>query len=376
MPSSTIARSTAFQRFSIAVVVCAVLLIWWGAATTTTDAGMAFHDWPLSLGSVNPEGWLSYAIPFWEHSHRLLATLVGVLVLVQFCWSYIRSGKQAIECVLITLLLGFVFSAYVKAGAERVDPEVKAALMDRAYLLSLLPLAWLIWGFFRQSWDFLVKCCALALIMVTTQAIFGGLRVTEISDALAVVHGCFGQLFFCLLVLIALSSRPSWAALGFTFSQRSKKWIRISSVILFGSVVMQLIWGASMRHHHRYGLADEGLLLTRGQLIPPLDDGIIALMFLHKSTGFLLGFFILGIFLLTRSFGQLGAGKPSRRLSQALLIMVAVQISLGLGVIASSKEFWVTNVHVLNGLGILAVSFVFAVRALRSKASAPESATV
>ncbi len=367
MPSSTIARSTAFQRFSISVVVCAVLLIWWGAATTTADAGMAFHDWPLSLGSVNPEGWLSYAIPFWEHSHRLLATLVGVLVLVQFCWSYIRSWKQALECLLVTIMLAMVFSAYVKAGAERVDPEIKAALMNRAYLLSLLPLAWLITGFFRSSWDFLTKCCGLALIMVTTQAIFGGLRVTEISDALAVVHGCFGQLFFCLLVLIALASRQSWATFGFTFSDRSKKWIRTSSALLFVSVVMQLIWGASMRHHHRYGLADEGLLLTQGQLIPPLDDGIIALMFLHKSTGFLLGFLILGIFLLTRSFGTLGAGKPSRRLSQTLLIMVVVQISLGLGVIASAKEFWVTNVHVLNGLGILAVSFVFAVRAIRSK---------
>ena len=92
-------KSTAFQLFAKAVVVVAILLVWWGAATTTKQAGMVFADWPLSLGSFNPPGWLENMIPFLEHSHRLLAKLVGILVLVLFSWSYVKSGRRALEVV-------------------------------------------------------------------------------------------------------------------------------------------------------------------------------------------------------------------------------------------------------------------------------------
>ena len=81
--------SASFYRYSCAVLAVAILLIWWGAATTTKQAGMAFADWPLSLGSINPDGWLRNLVPFLEHSHRLLASLVGVMVLILFSWAYL-----------------------------------------------------------------------------------------------------------------------------------------------------------------------------------------------------------------------------------------------------------------------------------------------
>ena len=89
----------AFRFFTKLVVLFTILLIWWGAATTTKQAGMAFPDWPLSAGSVNPDGWLSYMIPFLEHSHRLLGKWVGILVLVLFAWSYVRSWRSLLEVV-------------------------------------------------------------------------------------------------------------------------------------------------------------------------------------------------------------------------------------------------------------------------------------
>ena len=112
-------RSRAFQIFSRLVVFVAVLLIWWGAATTTKQAGMVFADWPLSLGSFNPPGWLDYMVPFLEHSHRLLAKLVGVLVLILFSWAYVRSGKQALEVVLLVLVLVVTLGVFIAAGDER-----------------------------------------------------------------------------------------------------------------------------------------------------------------------------------------------------------------------------------------------------------------
>jgi heme A synthase len=138
-------RSLSFQWFSRLVVFVAVLLVWWGAATTTKQAGMVFADWPLSLGTVNPPGWLEHMVPFLEHSHRLLAKLVGILVLALFAWAYVRTRQQALEVVGLVLLLAVVLGVFIAAGSERFDADLKRRLLLTALGLSVLPIAWLAW---------------------------------------------------------------------------------------------------------------------------------------------------------------------------------------------------------------------------------------
>lgn len=64
---------------------CGFALLWAavvfqaGGFTTTIGAGMAFLDWPLSNGSVNPPGWLTDLDRFAEHSHRLAAFKLGLI---------------------------------------------------------------------------------------------------------------------------------------------------------------------------------------------------------------------------------------------------------------------------------------------------------
>src|SRR3954463_15934569 len=57
------------------------VLVALGAFTTTIGAGMAFPDWPLSNGSVNPKGWLTDIAMFAEHSHRLSGTTMGLIAI-------------------------------------------------------------------------------------------------------------------------------------------------------------------------------------------------------------------------------------------------------------------------------------------------------
>ena len=57
------------------------VLVALGAFTTTIGAGMAFPDWPLSNGSVNPHGWLTEIDKFAEHSHRLSGTVMGIVTI-------------------------------------------------------------------------------------------------------------------------------------------------------------------------------------------------------------------------------------------------------------------------------------------------------
>lgn len=365
-------RSPAFQWFARFVVFVAILLVWWGAATTTKQAGMVFADWPLSLGTVNPPGWLEHMIPFLEHSHRLLAKLVGILVLALFSWSYVRTWQRGLEVVGLVLLLAVVLGVFIAAGSERFDADLKRRLLLAALGLSLLPIAWLVWSWRSRSWDLVQKLTALALLMVTTQAIFGGLRVTEISNAFAVVHGCFAQCFFCVLILIVMVSGERWQTGGFTGSSVLLRRSRLAGVALVVIVLMQLIFGASMRHFHRHALPDDDLFLTQGQWIPSFEDPMIALLFLHKFTAFALLLFVVGMFL--RLGGAVANPAIGRLVTPrlhvgAILGLIGVQITLGLTVIGTDKSFWVTNVHVLNGLLILALAFVFAVRAIRGKST-------
>lgn len=358
-------RGPAFRAYSRLVVVVAVVLVWWGAATTTKQAGMVFADWPLSLGSFNPPGWLDNVIPFLEHSHRLLAKLAGTLVLGLFAWSYVRSGKQALEVLALVVFLAVVLGFFIAAGNERTDAAVKSRWLGLGLLLAAFPVAWLVWSWRCRGWDLVQKLSGLALLMVVTQAILGGLRVTEISNAFAVAHGCFAQCFFCVLILIVMAAGHGWHSAGFASAPVPVTKTRIAGIALVGIVLMQLVFGASMRHFHRHALPDDGLLLTQGRWIPSFEDPMIAMLFLHKFTALTLLLFIIGMCL---SLGKPGAGTPARH-ALAILGLILFQILLGLTVIGTDKSFWVTTIHVLNGLLILAASFVFAVRAVKSAAA-------
>src|SRR3954471_24073091 len=57
------------------------VLVALGAFTTSIGAGMAFADWPLSNGSVNPHGWLTEIDKFAEHSHRLSGMMMGLITI-------------------------------------------------------------------------------------------------------------------------------------------------------------------------------------------------------------------------------------------------------------------------------------------------------
>lgn len=362
----------ALHRYVIALGVTTVLLIWWGAATTTKQAGMAFADWPLSLGSINPPGWLDYMVPFLEHSHRLLATIVGFMTLILFAWSFRRDGGRFLELIGLVLWLAFTFALFIKAGAERQSAERKSLLLLWGCLAGVLPVLWLgiSWAR-RKRWTSVTRFSGLALLLVTSQAILGGLRVTEISDTFAVIHGCLAQGFFCLVILIAFLTSPRWKDRKDALVESQRRPLRWISSLLVFSIVGQLILGALMRHHHRSGLADTGIFLTGGRWFPAWggeisggDPWILLLMFAHKYWALVVFGLSLGV----------GAWLWSRRdvpvglLRHSLVIvgLLVVQILLGVSVLLTGspehKRFWVTNFHVLNGLAILATAFALTVR--------------
>ena len=95
-----------------------VLVLQAGGFTTSIRAGMAFLDWPLSNGSVNPPGWLTEIDKFAEHSHRLAATGLGLLCVAIAIAHGLRENRRAVRVAAYALVGLVVFQGLL--GGLRV----------------------------------------------------------------------------------------------------------------------------------------------------------------------------------------------------------------------------------------------------------------
>lgn len=345
--------SPSFHLLSWVTLLVGASLIWVGAAVTTTDSGMAFSDWPLSSGSVNPPGWLSFQPQLLEHGHRIIATLVGLLTLTMFVWQWREARQYTVEAVT---LVG-VFAAMVGASSKHV--------WWVAAVLGLACLSWLTWSLFCRNWPLLLKLTSAALVLVVAQALLGGARVLKVSDPFGVAHGCLGQLFYCMLIAIALVSSKGWQGSECLIEGNKHRRMVILTTLLFAATSMQLLFGAIVRHTQRQALVATDIFTTSGHLIPPTDPFNAFSIFMHKSWGLVV--FTLAITTAILTWRVLKDQGWLSWLPKLLVMLPILQITLGVYVLLTARKFWVTNIHVLNGLLILAVSFVLLITAWRSR---------
>jgi heme a synthase len=136
-------------RLALATLGATGVLILLGGLVTNTGAALAVPDWPSTFGYnmvLFPWSRMVGGI-LYEHSHRLMGALVGVLTLA-----------------------------------------LAAALWREGGRLRRLGL--------------------VAVAAVVAQGVLGGLRVVLLEDTLAIFHGCLAQAFFALLAVIALLTAP------------------------------------------------------------------------------------------------------------------------------------------------------------------------
>ncbi|MFQ3578299.1 MAG: COX15/CtaA family protein [Verrucomicrobiia bacterium] len=159
-------------------------LMFLGGLVTTRDAGMAVPDYPLSFGRLNPPGWWQLEEVALEHSHRLVAATVGIVI------------------ILLT-------AAIWRGTRERV-----------------------------------VRSLALAALgLVIVQGLLGGLRVIFNSLDLAIVHGILAHGFFSLLLLLAI-----YVTWGNPRRDEAREIPAFVVWVFVASVFLQLIVAAVMRH--------------------------------------------------------------------------------------------------------------------------------
>lgn len=185
------------RRYSLLTVLTTAALISWGGFVTSIEAGMAFPDWPTSLGSynlINPvDRWWAVTPYLAEHGHRLIAAFVGFLTIGLAGWTWWS------------------------------DP--------RAWMRKL--------GF-----------AALGLVIV--QGVLGGLRVVWISVDLAMVHACAAQLFFATLVAMWFFTTDTWRNRRglFTASPEASRFRTVATAAT-ALIYVQIVLGAFLRQHGR-----------------------------------------------------------------------------------------------------------------------------
>jgi cytochrome c oxidase assembly protein subunit 15 len=295
-----------------------------GAFTTSIGAGMAFPDWPLSNGSINPEGWLRDIYMFAEHSHRLFGTVMGLLAIGTAVWLQLR------------------------------DPR-----------------AWVR----RLGW------AALAIVVI--QGLIGGKRVLldsievpgfdlTLGQMLTIPHGILAQVYVCVLFAIAAALSRPWLV----GAERSvPAALRRAAAALVVLVLAQLVIAAVMRHNMA-GLAIPSFphSTPEGGWLPASSDFRVTIHFVHRVMALVLTGAILALAVVI--WRQAAASAGLRRLATALVFLLVVQIALGAATVLSLRDPYFTTGHVIVGALLLAVSFLLAFwmhRPLRA-ATAPAAA--
>src|ERR1700737_972447 len=74
------------HRFAVFTVCWTVLLFIAGALVTSKDAALSVPDWPRSFGTWFPSLRMVAGGAVFEHSHRVIAAVMGFLVLFLAIW--------------------------------------------------------------------------------------------------------------------------------------------------------------------------------------------------------------------------------------------------------------------------------------------------
>lgn len=315
--STTTTYKPALFWFGLASLVWIIFLLYAGGFTTTIRAGMAFLDWPLSNGSINPEGWLENKDMAAEHSHRLLGMVMGLLS-IGLC---------------------------VYAHVTKATPSVR-------------------------------KMGNLLVVLVIVQGLLGGLRVkldqlnldidhNLYAQTFAVAHATLAQLFLCLLVAFVISTSRSWIERDAGFFIPPRKSLSTLGYIACGAIVLQLVVGAIMRHAHA-GLAITTFPMTpHGTLIPPVFNFAIGIHFAHRVGAVLVTIALVAF--CVRVWKDRNDRRAMGLSAAGLILLLCFQVWLGAMVIWKVRNEHVTTLHMLNGAFTLALAWSMTFRSLRFK---------
>lgn len=181
------------HSYAVAVAAATFILIIAGGLVTSTGSGLSVPDWPLSYGGMFPP--MIGGIRF-EHTHRVIAGLVGILTFILSIRLYVHEKRAWVKAMALAASLGIV-----------------------------------------------------------VQAVLGGLTVKYLLPmTVSVLHACMAQTFFSLVAVLALVTSREWAEAP-VYELREAGSLHRLLCVTTAFVYFQLIAGSFVRHSAGQGLA-------------------------------------------------------------------------------------------------------------------------
>lgn len=169
------------HRFAIATAIATFVLLIVGSLVHGTGSSLACPDWPLCYGTFFPK--MENGVEY-EHSHRLVATGVGIMTVALTVMLFLRKERR------------------------------------------------------------LVKLGVAATVLVIFQGVLGGITVLyQLPKAISIAHLATSMCFFSLMIVIAQRTAPSPPAVPRRLGA-ARRWL----VVAWGVVLTQIVLGGMVRH--------------------------------------------------------------------------------------------------------------------------------
>ena len=297
-------------------LLCAstLVLITAGGMVTSTGSGLAVPDWP------NTYGYFMFSFPlskmvggiFYEHGHRMIASIVGLLTVGLVVW------------------------------LARSEP---------------------------RRWIRRLGIVTVAAVLL--QGLLGGITVLYfLPTPVSVSHAGLAQIFFCLTVALTLFTSTGWHQSGNTTALSRNSAISDDAALMTLAtglpvlVYIQILVGATMRHTGA-GLAIPDFPLVFGGVLPPTWNEGIAVHYLHRVGALVTTLVILA------TVGHLFAHHRNRRdlliPAWTLVALVTIQIALGGWTVLSARAPVINTAHVATGAMVLGTALLLALRTNRHR---------
>ena len=311
------------RAFTKITVFSTTVLIFAGALVKSHEVGLSVPDWPTTFGKQMFAFPLSDMVGgiFYEHGHRLIASIVGFLTLTQAILFYLN---------------------------KEVEPWIK-------------------------------KLSYFSLGIVIIQGSLGGITVLFfLPPAISIVHGVLAQTFFILTIIMAYGvSRERFLRQNL---EGSPKFLLKGSIFITLMVYLQLILGAMIRHTSS-GLAIPDFPTMGGLWLPDFSNQMIhninstlfdmnlesvsriqvVIHFLHRLSA---GIITVVVFCFFYFHLKTTTKKNISKSIWMIMLTVLVQVSLGVFTVLTERSPYITSLHVLNGAILLGLCTLLVLRTL------------
>ncbi|MDZ4786914.1 MAG: COX15/CtaA family protein [bacterium] len=313
--------SVRLSVYSKLLALAVFFLIFMGALVKSNDAGLSVPDWPSTFGEnmflYPPSKWTGGV--FYEHSHRLVASFVGLLTLIMTAWLFFSESRPWVRYLGYTTLLAVVL-----------------------------------------------------------QGLLGGVTVLYgLPPSVSIAHGVLAQTFLILVICMAYSQSKEYFQ-AIQSKENITSSLFTTALIALSLIYLQLILGAILRHTGS-GLAIPDFPTMGGEILPYFDKSLLAsinetrffmglrsvnlsqvyINFFHRIGAVIVTLGLLNLFFKCR---QLSTSKLVKESSRRVLIVLLAQWTLGMYTIWTVRDPTITSLHVVMGAILLGFCTILTLR--------------